>query len=457
MIPLTLNQLAGLLSAQHLGADGLIEAVSTDSRQMVTKPGTLFIALKGERWDGAQFAAQAVSQGAQALLLPRRLPLPVPQIIVSDIDQALRQLACWCRQHAKARWLAVTGSNGKSSVKEMVAAILKQKGDTLATWQNQNNHQFGVPLTLLQVTPVHQFAVIEVAANAPGEIAASSALVQPEVALVNNIAAAHLAGFGLLTGVAQAKGEIFSALAADGLAIINSDSHDLVRWQQRLTASQKVCRFALAQQPGVNFYASAIEAQPEGSYRFTLHTPNGTTLVNLPGIGEHRITNAVAAAALTMAVGADLTMIQQGLAQCYPLPGRLARQRLAPGKWLVDDSYNANVASMQAAIQVLHQQPGYRLLVVGDMAELGDQSVACHQQVADTLQCAAVDQVFSFGLMSALISRAVGGQHFTDFEDLLAAVTAQWQQQPVITLLVKGSRRAKLDRLVSALQERVAC
>lgn len=456
MIPLHFSTLARLLQGELVGPDQRIQAITTDSRDRLSAPGTLFIALQGTRFDGHQFAAEVVAQGVQALLVQQRLPLAVSQVVVASISQALRQLAAWVRQQSSARRVAVTGSNGKSSVKEMIAAILQQRGETLATFKNHNN-QIGVPLTLLRLTTQHRFAVLELAANAPGEISLSSALVQPEAALINNISEAHLVGFGSLAGVAQAKGEIFTQLTADGTAIVNLESHDLPRWQSQLTAQQTLWRCALQATPGADFYASAIQQHPGGGCAFLLHSPKGTTPIVLSLLGRHNVANAVAAAALAMAVGAELSEIQQGLAACQPIAGRLCPQWLAPDQLLIDDSYNANVASMLAAIQVLQQQPGYRCLVVGDMAELGERSAACHQQVAVAIAATSIDHVFSIGSCSALISRAVGGTHCRDQATLIAALKTQLQQRWPLTILVKGSRSSAMEQVVAALQEAAAC
>lgn len=455
MIPLHLSELARLLQGELVGPDQCIQAITTDSRELLSVPGTLFIALQGSRFDGHQFSAQAVAQGVQALLVQQQLPLAVSQVVVPSVGQALRQLAVWVRQQASARRVAVTGSSGKSSVKEMTAAILQQRGETLATFKNHNN-QVGVPLTLLRLTTQHRFAVLELAASAPGEIGRSSELVQPEAALINTISEAHLVGLGSLAGVAQAKGEIFTQLTADGIAIVNLESHDLPRWQSQLTAQQTLWRCALEATVGADFYASAIQLHP-GGCEFLLHSPKGTIPITLSLLGRHNVANAVAAAALAMAVGAELSEIQHGLVACQPINGRLCPQWLAPEQLLIDDSYNANVASMLAAIQVLQQQPGYRCLVVGDMAELGDRSAACHQQVALALAATSIEQVFSMGSFSAVISRAAGGSHFSDHASLITALKAQLQQRWPLTILVKGSRSAAMEQVVAALQAGAAC
>lgn len=258
MIPFTLSAIAPVLNAERVGSDGTIETLVTDSRAPAAAQRCLFVALKGDQFDAHDFAEQAVAAGATALLVNRRLPLDVPQLVVADTRRALGQLGAWVRQQVPSRVVALTGSSGKTSVKEMTAAILRQCGQVLATEGNFNN-DIGVPLTLLRLTPAHDFAVIELGANHLGEIAWTTDLVRPETALVNNLSAAHLAGFGSLSGVAQAKGEIFAGLPANGRGILNADSHDWPHWQQVL-GHKAVWRFAVQAADGVDFLPATSQA-----------------------------------------------------------------------------------------------------------------------------------------------------------------------------------------------------
>ncbi|CAK8744044.1 UDP-N-acetylmuramoyl-tripeptide--D-alanyl-D-alanine ligase [Sodalis praecaptivus] len=273
MIPFTLSAIVPVLNAERVGGDRTILSVVTDSRAPSAAEDSVFVALKGEQFDAHDFAEQAVAAGAVALLVNRLLPLDVPQLIVADTRRALGQLGAWVRQQVPARVVALTGSSGKTSVKEMTAAILRQCGRVLATEGNFNN-DIGVPLTLLRLTPEHDFAVIELGANHLGEIAWTTDLVRPETALVNNLSAAHLAGFGSLSGVAQAKGEIFAGLPANGRGILNADSHDWPHWQQVL-GHKAVWRFAVHAAEGVDFFASDIVSDQQG-VRFILHSPQGS-------------------------------------------------------------------------------------------------------------------------------------------------------------------------------------
>jgi len=453
MIALSLQTLAQITAGVLTGGNATITEVTTDTRKVTA--GCLFIALKGERFDAHDFAADAVASGAAALLVSRRLQIEVPQVVVSDTRIALGMLAAWVRQQVKTRVVALTGSSGKTSVKEMTAAILRQCGETLYTAGNLNN-DIGVPLTLLRLNETHQYAVIELGANHQGEIAWTTGLTRPESALINNLAAAHLEGFGSLEGVAKAKGEIFLGLPENGTAIINLDSNDLPRWQAQLT-QQRIWRFSVTEGVEADFYARDVMVKPQGT-AFTLHTPQGDVAVMLPLPGRHNIANALAASALALSVGAPLEAIAQGLATLKAVPGRLFPVVLGPQKLLLDDSYNANVGSMTAAAQVLADMPGYRVMVTGDMAELGTEAVACHRQVGEAAQRAGIDKVLSVGSLSQHISDASGvGEHFSDKAALSARLLSLLSEHQVITVLVKGSRSAAMEQVIQTLQEKGTC
>lgn len=452
MIGVTLSQLSGVLNGELQGEDVLIDDVTTDTRKIT--PGCLFVALKGERFDAHDFAQTAKDAGAGALLVSRKLAIDLPQLVVSDTRLAFGELAAWVRKQVPARVVALTGSSGKTSVKEMTAAILAQCGNTLYTAGNLNN-DIGVPMTLLRLTPEHQFAVIELGANHQGEIAWTVSLTRPEAALVNNLAAAHLEGFGSLAGVAKAKGEIFSGLSEGGIAILNADNNDWANWQQ-IIGDRTVWRFSPTA-AGSDFSASDIRITAQGTV-FTLHTPNGSAEMLLPLPGRHNIANALAATALATAVGADLNAVKAGLAQLKAVPGRLFPVHLSETQLLLDDSYNANVGSMTAAVQVLSEMPGYRVLVVGDMAELGAESEACHIQVGEAAKAAGIDRVLSVGHLSQAISDASGaGEHFTDKVSAIARLNTLIKEHKTITILVKGSRSAAMEEVVRALQENGTC
>ena len=452
MIRVTLSQLAGILGGELKGNDLSLDAVTTDTRKLT--PGCLFVALKGERFDAHDFAEQAKEGGAGALLVSRPLAVDLPQVIVRDTRLAFGELAAWVRAQVPARVVALTGSSGKTSVKEMAAAMLSQCGNTLYTAGNLNN-DIGVPMTLLRLTADVDYAVIELGANHQGEIAWTVGLTRPEAALVNNLAAAHLEGFGSLAGVAKAKGEIFTGLPENGIAIMNADNNDWLNWQS-IIGDRKVWRFS-PNAANSDSTATNVHVTSHGT-EFLLQTPGGSIDVLLPLPGRHNIANALAAAALSMAVGATLEAIKTGLANLKAVPGRLFPVQLAENQLLLDDSYNANVGSMTAAVQVLSEMPGYRVLVVGDMAELGAESEACHVQVGEVAKAAGIDCVLSSGKLSKAISDASGvGEHFADKPALIARLQALIAEQQIITILVKGSRSAAMEEVVRALQEKGSC
>ncbi|WP_192457932.1 UDP-N-acetylmuramoyl-tripeptide--D-alanyl-D-alanine ligase [Musicola keenii] len=453
MIRVPLQQLVEVLGARLVGENLTISEVSTDTRKLTA--GCLFVALRGENFDAHDYAADAVAGGAAALVVSKRLPIEVPQLVVADTRLALGALAAWVRRQSHARVVALTGSSGKTSVKEMTASILRQCGNVLYTAGNFNN-DIGVPLTLLRLAPEHDFAVIELGANHIGEIAYTTELVKPETALVNNIAAAHLEGFGSLAGVAKAKGEIFDGLPENGIGIINADSNDIAGWQPSL-AGKTLWRFSSQPASSADFQASDVRAADLGT-AFTLHTPVGQVDVTLPLPGRHNIANALAAAALAISVGASLEAVKLGLSRLQAVPGRLFPILLAPGKRLLDDSYNANVGSMTAAAQVLAEMPGYQVMVVGDMAELGQEAEACHRQVGTAAKLAGIDKVLSVGTLSALIGEASGvGEHFDNKTALTARLRALVAEHNTITVLIKGSRSAAMEQVVRALQEHATC
>ncbi|WP_457913471.1 UDP-N-acetylmuramoyl-tripeptide--D-alanyl-D-alanine ligase [Candidatus Gillettellia adelgis] len=450
MIPVSLRELANILSAELIGVNQYISEVTTDTRKV--SADCLFVALQGKRFDAHNFAC---ASRASALLVSQRLALDVPQLIVPDTQLALGKLAAWVRQQVPARIVALTGSSGKTSVKEMTAMILSKCGKVLYTTGNLNN-EIGVPLTLLRLQPQHEFAVIELGANHIGEIAYTSKLTCPQAALINNLAAAHLEGFGSLSGVAKAKGEIFMSLPADGIAIINAENNDLSHWKNALHG-KTVWRFSEKATGGVEFFASEVQSH-SNSVQLQLHSPFGCAKITLPVPGRHNVANALAAAALAMSVGASLQSVCQGLQQLQALPGRIFPIVLAKNKLLLDDSYNANVGSMTTAIQVLAEMPGYRVMVVGDMAELGVEAKKYHRKVGEVARLAGIDKVISIGVLSQVLSVASNnGEHYKDKEGVIARVKELLSLHNLITILIKGSRSAAMNQIVCALQENTLC
>lgn len=442
--------------------DLAIESVSTDSRNI--DPAGLFIALIGEKFDAHDFCQQAKDNGAVALLVARKLDIDLPQIIVSDTRLALGALAAWVHQQCNIRTLAITGSCGKTTVKEMVAAILEQKGRVLATAGNFNN-DIGVPLTLLRSTVQHDYAVIELGANHLDEIAYTTQLVKPTVALVNNVAAAHLEGFGSIDGVKKAKGEIYQGLPDGGVAIVNANSNGGELWDRELT-NKRVITFSAESplQQEVNedqfikadYYPADIELNTQGYASFKMHTPNGNVCIDLAVVGKHNIANALAAAALAIEFGADLSDVQAGLARVKNVKGRVEVEQLSETVRLIDDSYNASVPAMHAAVDLLATYGGERWLVLGYMAELGRESLALHRQLGEYAAQFEFEHVVTYGSETKVISDICSGQHFYTHTELITYIEQQLQQSASHshTLLVKGANSAGMSKVAEALKEK---
>lgn len=448
MIPLNIEQIITVVNGESYAIEDqsvAIDSICTDSRKIVAK--SLFIALVGENFDGHLFAEQAIKAGAIAVIVNHKIDSNIPQIVVKDTHWALGAIATYIRQQCSAKIVALTGSSGKTSVKEMTAAILQCCGPTLYTQGNFNN-DIGVPLTLFRLTKQDQYAVIELGANHIGEIAYTTKIVKPQTALINNIAEAHIEGFGSLAGVARAKGEIFLGLPENGIAIINLDSCS-DKWFDQLK-DKTVWTFSL-NNSAANFYASNIQFGEKS--RFTLHTPHGECEIVLPLVGKHNISNAIAASALAISVGASFDQIKQGLQTLQPVKGRLYPIRLKQNQLIWDDSYNANVGSMSAAIDVLSTQPGFKVLVVGDMAELGNDAAKYHQQIGELAQRQKIDCVVSVGQLSQYISDYSGvGHHFTHKQDAVKYLLTLLHQHSTLTMLVKGSRSAKMEDVIEQIK-----
>ncbi|MCG7498183.1 UDP-N-acetylmuramoyl-tripeptide--D-alanyl-D-alanine ligase [Vibrio sp. Of7-15] len=450
MISVKLSQLIEVLEAELIGSEADIHLVSTDTRTI--EPGCLFVALVGERFDAHNFCADAVEKGASALLVNKPLPLDIPQLVVKDTQLALGQLSAWVHQQCDTFTMALTGSCGKTTVKEMVANILAQKGQVLATAGNFNN-EIGVPLTLLRSTPEDDFAVIELGANHQNEISYTTQLAQPHVALINNIAAAHLEGFGSLAGVAKAKGEIFEGLKSGGTAIVNLDSNDLGLWRS-LLSDKALWTFALTDSQA-DFFASHIELSSQGNAQFILHSPQGNIEVHLPLVGKHNVANALAAAALALSSGMNLQDIKLGLESLQNVKGRVEVLEVREGLKVIDDSYNASVPAVKAATEVLSSFEGQRWLVLGYMAELGEESGALHRQIGEHAASFGLEQVITFGDDTKVVSELCQGQHFETREALISYLNEQLnlQQNNEVTVLVKGANSARMSEVVSALKE----
>ncbi|OUR63425.1 UDP-N-acetylmuramoyl-tripeptide--D-alanyl-D-alanine ligase [Colwellia sp. 39_35_sub15_T18] len=475
MITLDLTSLATAANGQLVGDEALaaltVDNLVTDSRAVnaqessAEKESNVFLALKGPSFDGHRFVKQVIEKGCQVIIVDHLITdidtSQVAQIIVDDTRIALGKIAAFVKAQVAPKTIGITGSSGKTTVKEMLAVILSRLGKVLATEGNFNN-DIGVPLTLLRLSQDDDFAVIEMGANHIGEIAYTTELVKPDIAMINNIAAAHLEGFGDLCGVARAKGEIFSALAAEGVALYNKDTKYTSKWQWRLTNKQ-VRTFSCA---NANSAGSAVNADVtshnvcldgNGCASFDLQTPIGECAITLTVPGKHNVCNAVAAAAAAIECGASLTDIRLGLAEMAPVKGRLNMHQLDKSLTLIDDTYNANVESIKAAIALLANYSGQRILVLGDMAELGSDARSYHQEVGEYAKEQGIDVLFTLGVLSQNTSDAFArkntatSEHFSDRAELCAqlfALVAAQKQTNNSQILVKGSRSAHMEYVV---------
>lgn len=452
MIAINLSQLAEASGGELRGQDGAIQHVITDSRQSLPEGG-LFVALSGEHFDGHDFAEAAIEQGATTLLVERWLELApdltrqIAQIRVADTRLALGVLGGLVREQSSAKVLAITGSCGKTTVKEMAASILRQRGQVLATKGNLNN-EIGVPLTLCELTLDTDYAVVELGANHVGEIAWTSSLTQPHVAIINNVEASHLEGFGSLEGVAQAKGEIYSGLVEDGIAIANGDSPFCKQWKEQ----QELVYFGEHK----DFQARDIQLDKAGCAQFRLLTPQGEVAIKLPVPGKHNVANALAAAAGTAYLGASLEDISHGLSQFSSSAGRL-EVLTRPGLTVLDDTYNASVASVLAGLDTLASLPGYRVFVFGDMAELGSYSKQMHIQVGEHAKKLGIDRVLTVGKDSQYTAQAAQGQHFADKQQLTPVLFEVLAKHNKVVVLIKGARSARMEDVVRTILEEGQC
>ncbi|MDV3505183.1 UDP-N-acetylmuramoyl-tripeptide--D-alanyl-D-alanine ligase [Marinobacter sp. M-5] len=434
-------------------AEGVLySGVSTDTRGI--QPGDLFVALRGENFDGHRFLDAARAAGAIAAVVDtEQADVALPQILVTDTVDALAKLAAGNRSESSAHIVAVTGSSGKTTVREMVASILSEAGATLATEGNLNNH-IGVPLTLFRLAPEHQFGAIELGASGLGEIAHTVAITRPHVAILTNAGQAHLEGFGSYENIVEAKGEIIDGVSADGLVVLNGDDPALAVWKRRAAARRisVVCRSASEL---ADYYPSAVTADIHGQSFIAHHRDGWQCSVTLALQGDHNITNALLAIAAVRDLSVSDQAVQDGLQRLKVVKGRLQMIELAPQLTLIDDSYNANPASIKAAISVLASRAGARVVVLGTMAELGPDSHSLHREVGAFAKAQGIDRLLVVGPGCEGYVEGFGNQaeicqiHDDAVNRLLA------DPQPAMTVLVKGSRSSAMDRVVEGMKEKV--
>ncbi|MEA3173120.1 MAG: UDP-N-acetylmuramoyl-tripeptide--D-alanyl-D-alanine ligase [Gammaproteobacteria bacterium] len=444
----TLQDAANLLGGQLIGEDRPFGCVSTDSRTL--KPGALFVALHGPNFNGTEFVAAAATRGAIGALVDSAAPSSLPQVVVSNTLPALQELAKAWRAEFNLPVIAVAGSNGKTTAKEMTAAILSRMGLCMATRGNLNNH-IGVPVTLMRLESSHRSAVIEMGANRVGDVAELMRLAQPTVGVITNAGAEHLEGFGNLDGVAKGEGETVSCLASSATAIINADDAYAGYWRGVATAG-RIITFGVHAE--ADFKArNVIQGIERGEFatRFMLSCPLGEHLITLKAGGAHNIGNALAAAAAASAAGASLDEIVAGLADFRAVSGRLQLKSGTRGSWIIDDSYNANPSSVRAGLEVLRSLSSVNWLVLGDMAELGESAEDSHAHMGRYARECGVKRMFAIGPLStrAVETFGSGGEWFSDVDSLTRRL--QSELSTGVTVLVKGSRINRLERVVQAL------
>jgi UDP-N-acetylmuramoyl-tripeptide--D-alanyl-D-alanine ligase len=444
------------------GGDVRIDGVSSDSRKIVQ--GDLFVALRGEHFDGYNFAATAAQAGAVAAMVnadsyqeglasgkeQEAVPAPgIPLLLVEDTRVALGHLAAWWRSQFDIPVVAITGSNGKTTVKEMLAGILRVAADSadavLATLGNLNN-DIGMPHTLLKMNATHRYAVIEMGMNHPGEIDYLTRIAAPDVALINNASGAHLEGLGSVEAVARAKGEIFSGLQHHGTAVINSDDEYARLWRA-LAGAHPLLEFGLNSEADV----SGTWHPLGNGLRLDVTVPQGMFAADLQVPGVHNARNALAATAAATVLNIPLETIAAGLEKFSGVTGRMQRKIGLHGASLIDDTYNANPASLRAAISVLAQAPGKHILVMGDMGELGDDAAILHAKIGAEARRAGIEKLYALGELSvnAVQEFGSGAQHYKRIEELQEALKKELDANT--TVLVKGSRFMKMERVVEHL------
>jgi UDP-N-acetylmuramoyl-tripeptide--D-alanyl-D-alanine ligase len=442
---MTLAATATVLQGTLRGRDAEFYGVSTDTRTL--KRGDLFVALVGPNFDGHGFVTDAVGKGAVGALVSRVLEAKLATVQVADTRLGLGQLAAYWRRQFQIPVIAVTGSNGKTTVKNMIAAILAEAGPVLATQGNLNN-DIGVPLTLLRLTSTDRHAVIEMGMNHPGEIDYLTRLTLPTIALINNAAAAHLAGLGSVEAVARAKGEIYAGLPADGIAVVNADDPYADLWRS-LAAPRRVISFGLEQPADVS---AEYQLDTDGS---TIHlkSPYGGLSMRLSLLGRHNVLNALAASSASLAAGVRLADIQAGLEKLKSVSGRLEVKRGRNGARVLDDTYNANPGSLSAGVEVLKAADGERVLVLGDMGELGAAARDIHRRVGLLAKELGIEYLYAVGDLTqdAVEAFGNGAQHFVSQDALIDRLRKVLHSG--MTVLVKGSRLMKMERVVAGIVE----
>ncbi len=438
-----LSEIATSINSNLVANEQSLQGVSIDSR--TTNPGDLYVAITGDNFNGHDFIDSAISKGALAAVTEKKLKLEIPTLTVDDSRQALADIAYHWRKEFSYPLVAITGSNGKTTVKEMISSIFSQQGNVLATLGNLNN-EIGVPLTLLQLTSEYKHAVVEMGANHIGEIAFLSKLAVPDVAVITNVAEAHLGEFGSIDNIAQAKSEIFSGLSKSGVAVLNANDHYFSFWKQK--CGVKNISFGVNNE-NADVFALVNKISPNNEIH--IQTPLGEFDVKLQLLGLHNIDNALAATAAAIACDIPLYSIAKGLEKINTIAGRLEIKNGIYGCRIIDDTYNANPTSLKAAISVLKGFPGKHFCALGDMGELGSNAVALHGKSGELLKKAGIDKLFTIGELANEASKKFGKHaiNFTEFDSMSASIRDDLDCNS--TLLIKGSRSMHMEKLVNKL------
>ncbi len=440
----TLTSAAQMMNGELQGLDRSFSGLSTDTRTL--RGGELFFALEGPNFDGHDYVGSAAAAGAAGAVVSRPVDASASQITVDDTRAALGRLAAAWRRERPATVIGITGSNGKTTVKEMVRACLQQKAPTLATEGNLNN-DIGMPLMMSRIEDEHRYAVLEMGANHGGEIAYLVSLAEPDVVLLTNAAAVHLEGFGSVEGVARGKGEILTCEKRPRVAVLNADDDYFDYWSG-LASDVRIVTFGLGSNADV--HPESVQAATQAS-SFTLVLPDAAFDVTLPLAGLHNVRNACAAAAVADALGVEPEKIRRGLESIVPVRGRLQPRAGINGSTLFDDSYNANPPSVKAAAEFLAQLPGENWLVLGDMKELGGDAAALHREVGEAARACGIDRVFALGDLGRHIVEGFGesASWYPSADALVADLVAALSAD--VNVLVKGSRSMRMERIVAAL------
>jgi UDP-N-acetylmuramoyl-tripeptide--D-alanyl-D-alanine ligase len=448
MRPVMLSQIAQWCEARLIGDDLRISHLSTDTRALAS--GSLFVALRGENFDAHDFIEEAEKSGAIAVMVSRPVKTNLPQILCADTQEALAEFAAGMQQGRQSVVVALTGSNGKTSVKNLIVEILSRAGKTYFNPGNRNN-EIGLPLAVIDADDQAQFAVYEMGAGKPGDIAYLCSIAAPQVALVNNIAPAHIERMHSLLGIAETKGAIYESLSDDGIAVVNADDAFAPYFMQRI-GKRRSLRYGIENDADIR--ASAIELLPDHS-NFQLHTPAGNQQIRLPLPGRHNVLNALAATGLALAAGASFDHVVSGLQNVMPVKGRQVSYVLSNGATLIDDSYNANPGSVLAAIQTLAQQKTRAWLVLGNMAELGENAAALHADIGTQAAKAGIERCLTVGDLAQHASTAFGanGRHFSDKQALGEALLAELEKG--VRCLIKGSHSSAMDVVVKKVLEKL--